>query len=162
MTTQPGVINRDQQPYVAIRKQVAMQDIPTELPPLIGEVFGWLEKKGTAPAGAPFFRYFSVGGFVGKSVYPGGGVYAGNPECAEIALLDPPVPKCVIQGAIDGFGSASEQFASGSPVTLGQLQHLVSSLSRFKSSFYSWHFLLLCSGYLPDPQGETFPHGSRT
>ncbi len=60
MTTKPGVINRDEQPYVAIRKQVAMQDIPTELPPLIGEVFGWLEKKGAAPVGAPFFRYFSM------------------------------------------------------------------------------------------------------
>ena len=98
---------------------------------------------------------------VRESVYPGGGIYAGNPECAEITLFDPPVPECVIQGAIDCFGSASEQFTSGSPVTLGQLQHLVSSLSRFKSSFYAWHFLLLCSGYLPDPQGETFPHGSR-
>jgi len=60
MTTKPGVVNRDEQPYVAIRKQVAMQDIPTELPPLIGDVFGWLQQKGAAPVGAPFFRYFSM------------------------------------------------------------------------------------------------------
>jgi effector-binding domain-containing protein len=60
MTTEPKVINRDEQPYVAIRKQVDMQDIPTELPPLIGEVFSWLQHNGAVPAGAPFFRYFSM------------------------------------------------------------------------------------------------------
>src|SRR6516162_1902170 len=60
MTTEPKILNRDEQPYVAIRKQVTLQEIPAELPPLIGELFGWLEQKGAAPTGAPFFRYFSM------------------------------------------------------------------------------------------------------
>jgi hypothetical protein len=34
-----------------------MREIGTVLPPLINEVFSWLEKKGVKPACAPFWRY---------------------------------------------------------------------------------------------------------
>lgn len=64
MLSEPKIEQRDEQPYVAIRKRVAIQDIPAELPPLHDEVFGWLANKGIAPAGAPFFRY--LGGNMSK------------------------------------------------------------------------------------------------
>src|SRR5690348_8066314 len=59
-TTEPKLEHRDAQPYAAIRKQVTMQEIGAVLPPLIGEVFDFLQRQGLAPAGAPFFRYLVV------------------------------------------------------------------------------------------------------
>jgi len=59
-TTEPKLAHRDEQPYVAIRSQVTMQELGTVLPPLIGEVFGWLGSKGVEPAGAPFWRYLVI------------------------------------------------------------------------------------------------------
>jgi effector-binding domain-containing protein len=60
VTIEPKLEYRDEQPYVAIRSQVTMQELGTVLPPLIGEVFGWLESKGVAPAGPPFWRYLVI------------------------------------------------------------------------------------------------------
>jgi effector-binding domain-containing protein len=37
-----------------------MQEIGAVLPPLIGEVFTFLQRQGVPPAGAPFFRYLVV------------------------------------------------------------------------------------------------------
>ena len=57
-TTEPKLVSRDEQPYVAIRRQVTRQELGTVLgDQVVGEVFAWLESKGVAPAGAPFFRY---------------------------------------------------------------------------------------------------------
>ncbi len=60
MIIEPKLEHRDEQPYVAIRTQVTMRELGTVLPPLLGQVFAWLERKGMAPAGAPFFRYLVV------------------------------------------------------------------------------------------------------
>ena len=57
MITGPKLEDRAEQPYVAIRTQVTMQDWGTAIPQLLGEVQAWLEKRGAAPAGAPFIRY---------------------------------------------------------------------------------------------------------
>lgn len=59
-TTEPKLEHRDEQHYVAIRSQVTMPELGTVLPPLIGEVFGWLGSKGLEPAGAPFWRYLVI------------------------------------------------------------------------------------------------------
>lgn len=59
-TTEPKLEQRNEQPYAAMRRQVTMQEIGSVLPPLIGEVFGWLERRGAAPAGPPFFRYLVI------------------------------------------------------------------------------------------------------
>jgi effector-binding domain-containing protein len=56
MITEPKLESRGEQHYVAIRSRVTMEDIKT-LPPLWGEVFGWLASRGIAPAGAPFWNY---------------------------------------------------------------------------------------------------------
>ena len=56
MSTTPEITERAQQPYVAIRADVTMEQLPG-LADRLGEVFGWLAEQGVAPAGPPFFRY---------------------------------------------------------------------------------------------------------
>jgi effector-binding domain-containing protein len=56
MTTDPQIIERDGQPYAAIRASVTMTELGA-LADRFGEVFGWLAERGVTPAGAPFFRY---------------------------------------------------------------------------------------------------------
>jgi|ERR1700678_828237 effector-binding domain-containing protein len=51
------IVERTAQPYVAIRAHVTMQDLASVVPPLNGEVFGWLAARGIAPAGPPFWKY---------------------------------------------------------------------------------------------------------
>jgi hypothetical protein len=53
MITEPKIEDRNEQPYVGIRAQVTMQELGKTLPPLWGEVYGWLASKGIKPAGAP-------------------------------------------------------------------------------------------------------------
>jgi effector-binding domain-containing protein len=52
----PEIVTRAEQPYVAIRAHVTMAELGG-LGARLGEVFGWLDTRGLAPAGAPFFRY---------------------------------------------------------------------------------------------------------
>ena len=52
----PEIVTRGEQPYVAIRAHVTMAGLGG-LGARLGEVFGWLDARGLAPAGAPFFRY---------------------------------------------------------------------------------------------------------
>ena len=59
--TEPKLEQRDERPYMAIRRQVTMEEIaPVLADQVLGQVFAWLESKGVAPAGAPFFRYLSI------------------------------------------------------------------------------------------------------
>jgi effector-binding domain-containing protein len=59
--TEPKLENRSEQPYVAIRTQVRLQDLESGvIPRLHSEVRAWLEKQGVAPAGAPFIRYLVI------------------------------------------------------------------------------------------------------
>jgi len=55
--TKPTLIDREPQPYVAISASVPIQQLGEKLPPLIGEVFAWLDARNVAPAGAPFWKY---------------------------------------------------------------------------------------------------------
>src|ERR1700751_6230624 len=57
MITEPKIEDRNKQPYVGIRSQVTMQEMGKVLPPLWGEVYGWLASKGLKPTGAPLWRY---------------------------------------------------------------------------------------------------------
>ena len=57
MITQPKIDDRQQQPYLGIRSQVAMGELPTIIPQQIGEVAGWLEQHGAEPAGPPIVRF---------------------------------------------------------------------------------------------------------
>ncbi len=57
MLTEPTIVQRADQPYVAIKAFVTMAELGTEVPPLNGEVFGWLAKRGAVASGAPFWKY---------------------------------------------------------------------------------------------------------
>ncbi len=57
MTTEPEITALPERPYVAIPASVTMAALGTVVPPLNGEVFGWLAARGIAPAGPPFWRY---------------------------------------------------------------------------------------------------------
>jgi hypothetical protein len=46
MITEPKIEDRNDQHYVGIRTQVTMQELGKLLPPLWGEVYGWLANKG--------------------------------------------------------------------------------------------------------------------
>lgn len=54
---EPEIVTLPERPYVAIPATANMETLGTQLPPLIGEVFGWLGERGAAPAGAPFWKY---------------------------------------------------------------------------------------------------------
>jgi hypothetical protein len=56
MSTEPEVLTRAEQPYVAIRTWVPMSGL-AGVAALHPEVFAWLGARGLAPAGAPFFKY---------------------------------------------------------------------------------------------------------
>ena len=60
MTTEPKIEFFEAEPYLAIRQQVSMDEISTVLPPLISEVFIWMEKEKIEGNGAAFFRYLSM------------------------------------------------------------------------------------------------------
>ncbi|MEV0407753.1 GyrI-like domain-containing protein [Actinoallomurus sp. NPDC050550] len=59
MSPEPIVIERPQQPYVAIRAIVSMQTI-SEAAARFPAVFAWLAARGLTPAGAPFLKYDSI------------------------------------------------------------------------------------------------------
>lgn len=58
--TEPKIDQRTEQPYVAVRSQINMSDLPTFIPASIDEVIGWLNERKIAPAGVPFIRYHVI------------------------------------------------------------------------------------------------------
>jgi effector-binding domain-containing protein len=56
MPTEPAIVDRAAQPYVAMKRQVTMQTIG-EIADRIPEIFGWLGARGIEPVGAPFLKY---------------------------------------------------------------------------------------------------------
>jgi effector-binding domain-containing protein len=59
--SEPGISDREAQPYMGIRTQVPMKDMSKGvIPQLLGEVSAWLEKQGVAPVGAPFVRFHVI------------------------------------------------------------------------------------------------------
>ena len=57
MWSEPKVVERRPQPYVAIKVLVTMREIGQVVPPLNGEVFCWLADHGAEPSGPPFWKY---------------------------------------------------------------------------------------------------------
>jgi effector-binding domain-containing protein len=62
MLSTPQRVFREEQPYIAIRRTVQMNEIPAELPPLVGVVKSWLDEKAITPAGDMFFHYLAMDG----------------------------------------------------------------------------------------------------
>ena len=59
MPAQPRIVERHEQPYVAISGRVTMRTIGA-IADRLPEVFVWLAEHDLEPAGAPFFRYHLV------------------------------------------------------------------------------------------------------
>ena len=57
MALKPELVSRELQPYASITNEVPMGSLGEQLPPQIGEVFGWLAARGIQPAGPPFWKY---------------------------------------------------------------------------------------------------------
>ena len=53
----PSIVERPARPYVSITTRVPMSRMADEVPPLTGEVFGWLAAHGAQPDGPPFWKY---------------------------------------------------------------------------------------------------------
>ena len=60
MFTEPKVDRRDEQPYMGIRMQVTMREMPEVIPQSFEEVFAWLGERGIAPVGPPFVRFHVI------------------------------------------------------------------------------------------------------
>jgi hypothetical protein len=56
MPAAPRIVERAEQPYVAVSGRVTMQTIGA-IADRLPEVFAWLGARGLEPAGAPFFKY---------------------------------------------------------------------------------------------------------
>ncbi len=61
---EPKIEYRDELHCAAIGAKLKRKEIPELLPPLIPELFGWLEKEDIEPSGPPFFSYSSMKGNV--------------------------------------------------------------------------------------------------
>ncbi|MBO0744949.1 MAG: GyrI-like domain-containing protein [Candidatus Dormibacteraeota bacterium] len=60
MSTEPRIVERTAQPYVAITAKATMQNLGEVVPPLNQEVFGWLAAHGAQPSGGPPFWKYNV------------------------------------------------------------------------------------------------------
>jgi hypothetical protein len=54
---EPRIEERGAPPYAAIKALATMEELGTVLPGLHPEVRSWLEQRGVAPSGPPFFKY---------------------------------------------------------------------------------------------------------
>jgi len=54
---EPAIVERQAQPYVSITARTPMRQLGEVVPPLNGEVFGWLAERGIRPAGPALWKY---------------------------------------------------------------------------------------------------------
>lgn len=57
MWSEPKIVARQPRPYAAFKVLVTMEEIGRVVPPLTGEIFGWLAGHGVTPSGPPFWKY---------------------------------------------------------------------------------------------------------
>lgn len=86
MSAEPEITEFPARPYVAIAASVTMATLGTVVPPLNGEVFGWLAARGIASAGPPFWRYNVVDMEHGLEVEAG--VAVASPVASPVAGED--------------------------------------------------------------------------
>jgi effector-binding domain-containing protein len=60
MTNTPCIHERAEQPYVALHLVVTMTGFGAAIDAGFPELFGWLGRRGIAPAGAPLIRYLAI------------------------------------------------------------------------------------------------------
>ena len=94
----PRIVEREAEPYAAIRRQVTMAQLAEVLPPLTDQVFEWLSTRGGRPAGPPFWRYrvidmeglldIEVGVGTAELLDAGGGVVTGMLPAGHYAAVE--------------------------------------------------------------------------
>jgi len=94
--TEPEITQRAAQPYAGIRARIMMAAIGS-VADRIPEIFGWLGRRGIAPAGPPFFRYHVVnmegqleveaGVPVASAVQDDGAIRAGTLPAGRFAVM---------------------------------------------------------------------------
>lgn len=57
MLSLPAIIERNAQPYIAVRERVSLDAMRPVVDRAFQTLFGWLGRNGIAPAGAAFFKY---------------------------------------------------------------------------------------------------------
>jgi effector-binding domain-containing protein len=57
MALEPQLVERDEQPYVAVVSTVTMQELGKVLPPLMPVMFDWVADAGLEQTGPPFWKY---------------------------------------------------------------------------------------------------------
>jgi effector-binding domain-containing protein len=60
MLTEPKIERRDAVPYMGIRAQTPMNELPTFIRQSLGKLFPWVRKRGAQPAGPPFIRFHAI------------------------------------------------------------------------------------------------------
>lgn len=60
MEQEPKVEPREAQHYVGVRDRVTLDDMGTKVPPLFGEVCGWVGSRGIPFAAPPFLRFHVI------------------------------------------------------------------------------------------------------
>ncbi len=61
MPSEPVIVEHASQPYLAIRAVVPMTEIRGAADTLPAELAAWMQARGIAPIGAPFFKYNVIG-----------------------------------------------------------------------------------------------------
>jgi len=150
MLTNPKLIQRRAQPYVAIRTKVPIP-FGALLPPMWDEVHAWLVSRNLAAAGAPFIRYLTtdmetrldieVGFPVAAAVTGDGRISAGVLPAGRYAVLE-------YTGPYEGDGVFKANVAM---MEWAKEQDIVWQISR-KDNIEWWVARLEI--YLTDPASE--------
>ncbi len=143
-------------PYVVMCIWVTREEIPNELPPLIGKVYHWLKEKQTEPAGPPFFEYrvmtggkchVCVGFPLRKAVEGDDTVHAGAFPEGEYATSTHIGPYAALPGA---------------NMALNEWFQMLGYSQRFLENSDSVYSGSRAEFYLSDPKTETDPKKWRT
>ncbi|MBK9050999.1 MAG: GyrI-like domain-containing protein [Chloroflexi bacterium] len=110
MTTEPKIIYRHEQPYVGIRTQAAVSELPTVIPQLFDETAAWLVKQAITPVGAPFIRYHIInmpGKLDIEMAYPVEGSLSGSGSVSFGVLPAGQYASLLYRGPYDGLMEAN-------------------------------------------------------
>jgi effector-binding domain-containing protein len=158
MITKPTLEERREQPFVAIRTQVAIP-FGQVLGPLWDEVFGWLDSQGVAPSGAPFIRYLTTD--MSKKLdievgVPTENVVAGNERISSGAFPAGKYATLIYSGPYEGNGLYN---ATAALLDWAKENHIVWQQS-LKDGTEWWEARL--EWYITDPQLEPDPQKWQT
>ena len=113
---EPTIVERDEQPYVALRGKVAMDGIGA-FADRMHEVIGWIAARNIEPVGAPFFKYDVVdmeAGLVLEIGFPVDDPHTGEGEIVTGVLPAGRYVSTVYHGHPDGLRQATaDLFAWG-------------------------------------------------